>query len=370
VINLNGGYFSIGKMSKISDVSIDTIRYYDDLGLLKPAYVADDTGYRYYADKQVEELEKIRELKSFGFSLRDIKKITLSDDMPLDGLYKNRYYSLIKEKEKLQAKIDLLAQKIKENEEVSLMKKRILIVDDAVFMRMMLRDIFEKKGFEVVGEATDGLECLEMYINLKPDLVVLDVTMPRQDGISTLKLLKEFDENANVIMLSAQGRVEVIAESLILGAKSFVVKPFQADMLLSKIIETFMSEENPVNKTFLSFFVENASLFDNNILSQEMTDALIDFSRVVDENNDVSAEFIETIKSGSNGFSDMVKGLEKIAKSQGKNIDLNSLFDGFYYSSTEDKKETKTLLQELVKGQEKMTVLLEKLVNTNSNLKR
>ncbi|MBU0905207.1 response regulator [Paenisporosarcina quisquiliarum] len=115
------------------------------------------------------------------------------------------------------------------------MSKRILIVDDAAFMRMMIKDILSKNGFEVVGEAADGVQAIEKYHELKPDLVTMDITMPEMDGIAALKSIKEKDPSAIVIMCSAMGQQAMVIDAIQAGAKDFIVKPFQADRVIEAI---------------------------------------------------------------------------------------------------------------------------------------
>ncbi|GGG21865.1 chemotaxis protein CheY [Lysinibacillus alkalisoli] len=115
------------------------------------------------------------------------------------------------------------------------MSKRILIVDDAAFMRMMIKDILSKNGFEVVGEAADGQQAVEKYNELKPDLVTMDITMPEMDGIAALKEIKGTDPNAIVIMCSAMGQQAMVIDAIQAGAKDFIVKPFQADRVIEAI---------------------------------------------------------------------------------------------------------------------------------------
>lgn len=112
---------------------------------------------------------------------------------------------------------------------------RILIVDDAAFMRMMLKDILTKGGYEVAGEAADGVEALSKYNELKPDLVTLDITMPNKDGIQALKDIKAADPNATCVMCSAMGQQSMVIESIQSGAKDFIVKPFQADRVIEAV---------------------------------------------------------------------------------------------------------------------------------------
>ncbi|WP_077621954.1 response regulator [Sediminibacillus massiliensis] len=115
------------------------------------------------------------------------------------------------------------------------MAKRVLIVDDAAFMRMMIKDILVKNGFEVVGEAQDGSQAIEKYQELKPDLVTMDITMPEMDGITALKEIKAVDSNAKVLMCSAMGQQSMVIDAIQAGAKDFIVKPFQADRVIEAI---------------------------------------------------------------------------------------------------------------------------------------
>ena len=115
------------------------------------------------------------------------------------------------------------------------MARTILIVDDAAFMRMMLKDILTKNGYNVVGEAENGLKAVELYKSLQPDLVTLDITMPEMDGIGALKEIREFDPNANILMCSAMGQQAMVIDAIQNGAKDFVVKPFQAERVLEAV---------------------------------------------------------------------------------------------------------------------------------------
>ena len=115
------------------------------------------------------------------------------------------------------------------------MAQKILVVDDAAFMRMMLKDILTKGGYEVVGEAADGNEAVAKYNELKPDLVTLDITMPNKDGIAALKEIKASNPSALCIMCSAMGQQSMVIEAIQSGAKDFIVKPFQADRVIEAI---------------------------------------------------------------------------------------------------------------------------------------
>lgn len=115
------------------------------------------------------------------------------------------------------------------------MGNKVLVVDDAAFMRMMIKDILRKGGYEVVGEAEDGLKAVEKYKELRPDLVTMDITMPDMDGITAVKEIRKLDGNAQIIMCSAMGQQAMVIDAIQAGAKDFVVKPFQPERVLEAV---------------------------------------------------------------------------------------------------------------------------------------
>ena len=115
------------------------------------------------------------------------------------------------------------------------MAKNVLICDDAAFMRMMIKDILTKNGYEIAAEAENGAVAVEKYSEAKPDLVLMDITMPDMDGIQALKKIKEIDPAANIIMCSAMGQQAMVIEAIQSGAKDFIVKPFQAERVLEAV---------------------------------------------------------------------------------------------------------------------------------------
>ena len=115
------------------------------------------------------------------------------------------------------------------------MAKKILLVDDAAFMRMMIKDILTKNGYTEVFEAEDGEVAVQKYSEIKPDLVFMDITMPNKTGIEALKDIKTMDPGATVVMCSAMGQEAMVIEAIKLGAKDFIVKPFKPDRILATI---------------------------------------------------------------------------------------------------------------------------------------
>ena len=112
---------------------------------------------------------------------------------------------------------------------------RVLVVDDAAFMRKMLADALASGGHEVVGEAQDGVEAVAKFRDLRPDVTTLDITMPEKNGLDALREILVFDPTAKVVMCSALGQESKVLESIKLGAKDFVVKPFQADRVVEAV---------------------------------------------------------------------------------------------------------------------------------------
>lgn len=115
------------------------------------------------------------------------------------------------------------------------MGKRILIVDDAAFMRMMIKDILVKNGYEIAGEAENGMVAIERYRELWPDLVIMDITMPEMDGIQAVREIKKINYDAKIIMCSAMGQQAMVIESIQAGARDFIVKPFQPERVIEAV---------------------------------------------------------------------------------------------------------------------------------------
>ena len=112
---------------------------------------------------------------------------------------------------------------------------KILLVDDAAFMRKVIKDTLSKAGYTDLHEAVDGADAVEKYNSLKPDLVLMDITMPNMDGLEALKAIRAADGNANVVMCSAMGQETMVIDAIRSGAKDFIVKPFKAERVLKTV---------------------------------------------------------------------------------------------------------------------------------------
>ena len=112
---------------------------------------------------------------------------------------------------------------------------RIMIVDDAAFMRITIKNMLKRSSHEAVGEAENGIVAIERFKELRPDIVTMDITMPEMDGITALREIVKIDPNANVIMVSAMGQEAMVRESILSGAKGFIVKPFKEEGIISAL---------------------------------------------------------------------------------------------------------------------------------------
>ncbi|PEB53959.1 two-component system response regulator [Bacillus pseudomycoides] len=122
------------------------------------------------------------------------------------------------------------------------MAHKILVVDDAMFMRTMIKNLLKNSTeFEIIGEAENGLEAIQKFKELQPDIVTLDITMPEMDGLEALKEIIKIDANARVVICSAMGQQSMVLDAIKLGAKDFIVKPFQADRVIEALTKVVTS---------------------------------------------------------------------------------------------------------------------------------
>jgi two-component system chemotaxis response regulator CheY len=113
--------------------------------------------------------------------------------------------------------------------------KKVLVVDDAAFMRLSLRTILQRNGFEVIGEAANGAEAVNKYFDLRPDIVTMDITMPEMDGVEALTEIKKKDPSAKIVMISALGQESWVRKAIIFGASGFVVKPYKEEQIIQTL---------------------------------------------------------------------------------------------------------------------------------------
>jgi two-component system chemotaxis response regulator CheY len=113
--------------------------------------------------------------------------------------------------------------------------KKVLVVDDAAFMRLSLRTILQRNGFEIIGEAANGEEAVNKYFDLRPDIVTMDITMPEMDGVEALTEIKKKDPSAKIVMISALGQESWVRKAIMFGANGFVVKPYKEEHIIQTL---------------------------------------------------------------------------------------------------------------------------------------
>lgn len=113
--------------------------------------------------------------------------------------------------------------------------KTVLVVDDAAFMRVTIKNMLEKNGFSVVGEAENGRVAVNKFHELSPDIVTMDITMPEMDGLTALKAIMQMNSSARIVMMTAMGQQGMVKEAVMAGAKGFIVKPFKEETVVSAL---------------------------------------------------------------------------------------------------------------------------------------
>lgn len=238
--------YTIGEISKIVNISANALRYYDEIGLLKPCLIKDDNQYRYYSKEQIKDITFIIELKQYGFTLDEIKNlIKNSDCQNLKSKLEEKKLALFNEIAKLKETsilLDKRISKIIKEENLKMKRVKILIVDDLELARIIIRNILEDYGYTVVGEASNGEEALTAYENLKPDLVIMDIVMPKMDGIDAVKNIIKKYKDAKIIMCSAKSYAPIILDSLKAGGKDFITKPVSSFKLINSITNVLESD--------------------------------------------------------------------------------------------------------------------------------
>lgn len=274
--------YSIGEIAKIVHISIDALRYYDEIGLLKPCQINEATRYRYYSKEQVGELLFIVEMKGYGFSLDAIRELLISREASRTaGALQSRRQELMLEHEETLRTIQRLTRRLDAfQEERDTMKENntVLLVDDVAFMRQILTDILQQHGYAVVGEARTGDEGVRLFNQLQPSLVIMDIHMPEgMDGIGAARLIRESNPDVHIVMLSARAQIANILGSIRAGAQAFVGKPFQAPQLLDAL-SGLVDAKDRYNEERISGWLRDDNVtaqFSEEPLNQDMINRLL-----------------------------------------------------------------------------------------------
>jgi len=176
------------------------------------------------------------------------------------------------------------------------MGRKVLIVDDAAFMRGICADVLTQYGYEVVGYAEDGQQAAERYNSLRPDTVLMDIVMPVCDGITALREIMGIDKNARVVMLSAKSTARNVAESLVLGAREFVVKPFQVEYLMVALGEVSQDNQPPIAPAVAAQMLAFADIYADEPLSQAIVSKLFQIARGGKTAEEVEALLVSALR--------------------------------------------------------------------------
>lgn len=289
--------YTIGEISKIVNISTNALRYYDEIGLLKPSLIQNDNQYRYYSEVQIKDIIFIQELKQYGFKLYEIKELLHNNDkQKLKLRLEEKHTKLNIEISRLKDNSILLEKRIFEiikEDELKMKNKKILIVDDLALARVIIKSIVEEHGYAVVGEASNGEGAVIAYERLKPDLVIMDIVMPVMDGIDAAReIIKRF-KNARIIMCTAMSEIPIVVESIKTGAKDFIAKPISSIRLINAIIRSF-DDSYKHNIEKINYISQRIAKYEkkevyNRSLKQESIDDFI--NEIVDEN--AKDEFID-----------------------------------------------------------------------------
>jgi two-component system chemotaxis response regulator CheY len=225
--------YTIGEISTIVKISANTLRYYDEIGLLKPSLIKNSNQYRYYSDEQIKDITFILELKQYGFTLYEIKGLIENrNDHKLKCMLEEKRTKLYKEIDRLKDNSILLEKRISEIIKANSLKmkgEKVLIVDDLALARIMIKNIIEEYGYTVIGEASNGQEAISAYEELEPDVVIINIIMPKMDGIDATKEIIKKHKNAKIIMCSEINNAAIIQESIKAGAVGFITKPLSVN---------------------------------------------------------------------------------------------------------------------------------------------
>lgn len=282
--------YTIGEISKIVNITANTLRYYDEIGLLKPNLIKNSNKYRYYSEAQIKDVTFIMELKQYGFTLYEIKELMENkNNQKLKDMLEKKRTKLYKEIDRITNSTILLEKRISEiikESDLKMNGRKILIVDDLEIGRIIIKNIIEEYGYTVVGEATNGEEAIIAYEELKPDLVIMDIIMPKMDGIDAAKIITEKHKDARIIMCSEMNNASIILESIKVGAIDFVSKPLSSLRLINAVVRSFDDNHNLDLKRidYVSKMLKNGfeKVDFNRPLKQEEIDTFI--YKIIEEN--------------------------------------------------------------------------------------
>jgi two-component system chemotaxis response regulator CheY len=295
--------YTIGEISKIVNISTNALRYYDEIGLLRPVAVKNDNQYRYYSDEQIRDIMFIMELKQYGFSLGEIKELIKNrENKKLKEKLQQKLIKVNEDIVKLKQNSKILERRISEliKEEFEMKGANILIVDDLELVRKMIKSIIEEHGYICAGEVCNGEEAIEAYEKLKPDLIIMDITMPIMDGIYAMSKIINKHKNAKIIICSGMSKPQIILESIKEGARDFVAKPISSFRLI-EAIERGIDTRNVIYKHNIDHISSKIKTYSSNsifdiILAQEEIDSMLNMLFEKDNSIETIVDYLKSFK--------------------------------------------------------------------------
>lgn len=268
---------SIGEIAKIVQLSVSTLRYYDEIGLLKPMHIDEVTKYRYYSEEQVNQLLRILEFRKYGFNLDAIRGLLHeTDDEKIISAFKSKVKELSCDAKDINEVRRMLLNRIQNYDaKTNHINKKILLIDDSVFLKGIVREFLTNNDFLVIGEASNGVEGITQYNTLKPNVVIMDIGMPKLDSISATKEIKQNFPDAKIIMCSAKCELSNVIESIKNGAMDFIPKPFQQENVINSIYKVLDNN----NQKFEINFIEQI-LADNEFEEYLNTDTKLSLHQI------------------------------------------------------------------------------------------
>lgn len=343
--------YTIGEISKIVNISANTLRYYDEIGLLKPSLIQNNNQYRYYSDLQVKDIIFILELKQYGFSLGEIKELMENKNkLKFKQMLEEKQIKLNLEIERLISSSILLENRISQiicEEELNMENRKILIVDDLEIARVIIKNIIEEHGFTSVGEVSNGKEAITAYEKFKPDLVIMDIVMPIMDGIDAAKEITKKYNHANIIMCSGVSSISAIMDSFKAGAKDFISKPLCSTSLINSIKRNLEKncyfEIDKFENTFNMLTEQMEESLINKPLAQKDVDIFIhdilrencEYNAIKDFSNKISNNYINVNRSSINQSLEIEENIIANLKDRAKEILIE--FSNYLFEKEKEK---------------------------------
>ncbi len=285
--------YTIGEISTLVNISTNTLRYYDEILLLRPTQKNNQNGYRMYSHIQIKEILLIQELKYYGFTLNEIKTLLYANQETLAIALKNKLQILKQTYYADEMRIKIIMKKLGE---LGMEKNKLIMVVECVnFERLLMKDILASYGYDNIIEAQDGVEAFEKYEQYRPDLVISGIVMPKQDGLHTCDIVVKKYPDAKFVLCTAMSQLHILHEAVQAGSIDFISKPLQTERFISSVINLLNdTQQNKIKVSRLNQLQDELNKFDEDCfrnlpLTQQEVDT---YRSYFERQDDVSCEEI------------------------------------------------------------------------------